>query len=365
MKTTPIDLADLQRGRVGEPLVRATALHSLTFETRDLDAAARFFGDFGLSPSARTDAAIYLRAVGGAHHVVKLVRGTRGRLSSVAMRVDSELDLRKLASLAEGSPIEPIVEPGGGHRVRLAAPGGVAFEAVLGIAELAPLATRQPTPANVTGAVHRAGRTVRLPPTPSEILRLGHAALETSKPTALVLWLMRTLGMIVSDYQHLDDDAASPPIVSFLRCDHGETLTDHHTLAVALGPHTGLAHVAFEVRDVDEIGRGAAFLRARAYRHAWGIGRHILGSQIFDYWRSPDGIVAEHYCDGDVFDAAAPTGRLPFRGSNLAQWGERPPLDFALPPFSAAVVAGALRGIATSDEVSIALLAKAASALSD
>ena len=32
-----------------------------------------------------------------------------------------------------------------------------------------------------------------------------------------------------------------------------------------------------------------AVLAARGYPHAWGVGRHILGSQIFDYWRDPFG----------------------------------------------------------------------------
>ena len=35
----------------------------------------------------------------------------------------------------------------------------------------------------------------------------------------------------------------------------------------------------------------------------WGIGRHVLGSQLFDYWFDPDGFEYEHYTDGDVFTA--------------------------------------------------------------
>jgi catechol 2,3-dioxygenase-like lactoylglutathione lyase family enzyme len=363
MKPNPIDRADVERGRATEPLVRSSALHHLVLETPDLDVAERFWGDFGLSPSAKTGEALYLRSASSAHHVLKLLRGSRGRLASLAFSVESDLDLRKLASLPEASPIEAIDGPGGGRRVCLSAPAGLKIDAVHGIAELAPLEARSALPSNVTGEVARPGLPVRLSPAPSEVLRLGHAAIETAQPAALILWLMRTLGMIVSDYQHLDADPSSTPIVSFMRCDRGATLTDHHTVAVAVGPQTGLAHVAFEVRDVDEIGRGAAFLRAHGYRHAWGIGRHILGSQLFDYWRAPDGIVAEHYSDGDVFDASAPTGRLPFRGSTLAQWGEKPPRDFALPPLSPSAIAGAVRGIATSDEISLALLARAVHAL--
>jgi catechol 2,3-dioxygenase-like lactoylglutathione lyase family enzyme len=335
----------------------------VVLECSDLEAAERFYSDFGLVPSARTARALYLRARGSSHHVLALVRGTRGRLASVAMSVESELDLRKLASLPEAT-VERLDEPGGGQRVRLVAPGGLVLDAVHGIADLPALPTRAPVPRNTTGRVSRAGRAVRLPPAPSEILRIGHAALETPRPIALVLWLMRTFGMIVSDYQPLDETPGATPVASFMRCDRGSTPTDHHTLAIALGPNTGVAHIAFEVPDIDEIGRGAAHLRARKHRHAWGIGRHILGSQLFDYWRAPDGIVVEHYCDGDVFDAHAPTGRLPFAGSNLAQWGEPPPLDFALPPLSPAAVVEAARGLASSDEASVSLFARALRALS-
>jgi catechol 2,3-dioxygenase-like lactoylglutathione lyase family enzyme len=358
--TTPIDRSELEQGRARDPLVRASGLHHVVLETPDLDAAERFYGDFGLVPSARAGGALYLRAAGPAHHVLTLVQGPRARLASVALGVDAELDLRRLASLPGASPVEPTGEPGGGLRVRLSAPGGIVVDAVHGVEEVAPLARRAPVAFNAIGHAARVGATVRLPPAPSQIQRIGHAVLETTRPAALVLWLIRTLGMIVSDFQVLD----GRPVVSFLRCDRGSTPSDHHTLAVAVGPREGLGHVAFEVADVDEIGRGAAWLRALGHRHAWGIGRHVLGSQLFDYWRAPDGAVVEHYADGDVFDASAPTGRLAFNGSNLAQWGPKPPRDFALPPLSLPLVVEAARAVATSDEISLPLLARTVRALS-
>jgi hypothetical protein len=30
------------------------------------------------------------------------------------------------------------------------------------------------------------------------------------------------------------------------------------------------------------------------------VGRHILGSQVFDYWHDPSRFKIEHYADGDV-----------------------------------------------------------------
>ena len=61
----------------------------------------------------------------------------------------------------------------------------------------------------------------------------------------------------------------------------------------------------------DAVGMGQRVLRDRGWKHAWGIGRHILGSQIFDYWQDPWGDKHEHYCDGDLFTADQPTGVHP------------------------------------------------------
>jgi hypothetical protein len=87
----------------------------------------------------------------------------------------------------------------------------------------------------------------------------------------------------------------------------------------------GFNHAAYEVADLDDLMRGHQRLK-EAGRHAeWGVGRHILGSQVFDYWRDPWGHTLEHWTDGDLFTAAD--------GSNIAtvqdllgvQWGPPPP----------------------------------------
>jgi len=61
---------------------------------------------------------------------------------------------------------------------------------------------------------------------------------------------------------------------------------------------------------------------------SWGIGRHIQGSQIFDYWRDPDGFLVEHFADGDLFDNSLEPGWAPFTASGLAQWGPPASKDF-------------------------------------
>ena len=90
--------------------------------------------------------------------------------------------------------------------------------------------------------------------------------------------------------------------MAFIRCDLGSVPADHHTLAMLLQPRTGYVHSAYQLTDLDEVAASGEYLRERGYRHAWGLGRHIQGSQIFDYWRDPDRLMFEHYTDGDVFD---------------------------------------------------------------
>ena len=66
-------------------------------------------------------------------------------------------------------------------------------------------------------------------------------------------------------------------------------------------------------------------MAARERQHAWGIGRHIQGSQVFDYWRDPFGNKIEHWTDGDLVNDATPTTHEPLTPDAFAQWA--PPLS--------------------------------------
>jgi len=96
-------------------------------------------------------------------------------------------------------------------------------------------------------------------------------------------------------------------------------------------PVVDLEHAAFEVPDLDEVGMGGRMLDESGFRRAWGIGRHILGSQVFDYWFGPDGYKFEHFADGDLFDASRPTAYHAMSAAGLAQWGPKMPSAFLRP----------------------------------
>jgi hypothetical protein len=84
-------------------------------------------------------------------------------------------------------------------------------------------------------------------------------------------------------------------------------------------------HSAYEVTDLDALGQGQQVLRAQGHRHMWGIGRHLLGSQLFDYWYDPDGFEYEHYTDGDLFTADFETQYSPMDFGGIWAWGPDAP----------------------------------------
>ena len=100
----------------------------------------------------------------------------------------------------------------------------------------------------------------------------------------------------------------------FYNVDLGEKFTDHHSFFhFALFPgqtFPGPHHASFEVHDYDIQQLGHHHLARQKYVPMWGPGRHLLGSQIFDYWYDPDGFTVEHYTDGDVVNRENQPERL-------------------------------------------------------
>lgn len=212
------------------------------------------------------------------------------------------------------------------------------------------LGHRAPLSWNLAQEQPRINATQRPPIAPAEILKLGHIVIEVADYQATCAWYTKHFGFIPSDVQVLPDGT---PIVTFMRLDLGDTPADHHTLAIAQGFMATYSHSAYEVVDADAVGMGQRVLRERGWVHSWGIGRHILGSQIFDYWQDPWGDKHEHYCDGDIFTAAQPTGIHPVSPEAMAQWGQRMPKRFTKPKMSLANLRALLRNLRRSPDLSI------------
>jgi catechol 2,3-dioxygenase-like lactoylglutathione lyase family enzyme len=320
-------LAGEHPGRAKNPVIKVLDLAWLEFEKPDLGGTEQFARAFGLVPVGQTADELQLRGTDAGSPCVVVRRGARSRYVGAAFRAADAADLMRLAD-ATGVKVAKLPESIGGVVVDLVDPSGVPVRVVADPHELSGLPA-QPTQAyNFGHEVHRANATQRPPREPAKVQRLGHVALQTPKYLETLNWYLEHLGLIVSDFNYYEGQRERGPTMSFIRCDRGDTPADHHTLAMALGPRNKYLHSAFQVADLDALAAGGEYLGEHGFHRSWGIGRHIEGSQIFDYWRDPDGLMVEHFADGDLFDCTLEPGWAPMRASGLAQWGPPATKDF-------------------------------------
>lgn len=302
--------------------IKVSELAYCRLQVPDLDVAERFLLDFGLIASGREEGRRYYRGSDATPYCYVTQEGPTHFLG-FAFRGKSRADLDVLAA-RHGVPVEPIDAPGGGWRVRLKEPNGYDVDVVHGIEPSEAIEiVRQ---VNNTGSqpLLRKGELFRLKrgeATP--VKRLAHVVLGSPMVRETVDWFHRTLGMISSD-----EVFAGPQkmfLGAFVRVDDGDDYVDHHSLFVIANPISGLHHISFEAQDIDAVLADHHHLKSLGtYAHMWGVGRHLLGSQIFDYWSDPHGYSHEHWADSDRLNASAPTNIWDARDGMITQWGEEP-----------------------------------------
>ena len=180
---------------------------------------------------------------------------------------------------------------------------------------------------NTTESIERPNLAKRIAPGSSSVLRLGHVVLVVNDVEESWRWWRDRFGLLMSDEVRAPDGALA---AAFIRCDRDKNPADHHSLNFVQipGKAAGFHHAAFEVPSLDDLVVGHERLKERGHTHSWGIGRHILGSQVFDYWRDPWGHLIEHWTDGDFFSADAPTSVTDIPTMLGRQWGPPAPSDF-------------------------------------
>lgn len=314
-------------GRARNPVIKVTDIAWLEFEKPDLQRAEAFARAFGFATSLRTGEELHLRGSDSTAPHDYARRGNRSRFLGVAFAAVDGADLLRLAT-ATGARTRPLPAAIGGMAVDLVDPGGVPVHVVAGMHSLGALPTQALHRYNMGHDFRRINATQRPRREPTTVQRLGHLVMQSTKYLETLNWYLDTLGMIVSDFLYFPGQRDRGPTMSFIRCDRGSTPADHHTLALALGPQNRYVHSAYQVCDLDALAAGGEYLTEQGYFRSWGIGRHIQGSQLFDYWRDPDGFMVEHFTDGDLFDSTLQPGWAPFTASGLAQWGPPVSKDF-------------------------------------
>ena len=314
-------------GRARNPVIKVAGLAWLEFEKPDLNRAEAFARAFGFDVAHRTADELALRGTDAGAPCALIRKGARTRFTGLAFEAQDEIDVLKLADRTN-APTRSLPESLGGLVVELTDPSGTPVKVVAGTHPLPGRSPQQPHVFNFGHDVRRTNATQRPQRAPASVQRLGHVVMQSTKYVESLNWYLEHFGLIVSDFLYFPGQRHRGPTMSFIRCDRGSTSTDHHTLAMALGPANRYVHSAFQVADLDALAAGGEYLLERGYIRSWGLGRHIQGSQLFDYWRDPDGFLVEHYADGDVFDNTVAPGWAPFTASGLAQWGPPATKDF-------------------------------------
>jgi hypothetical protein len=303
-----------------DPIVRVRDVAFPRFQAPDLDVMQTFLETFGMHVLARDEDALFMRGTDGAVPVHATHRGPAAFLG-LAFEATRE-DVDRLAH-EFGEPVQCRAEPGGGVFVRLRDPDGRIVDVVAELERGASIAVRDHAPMNTGARRVRVDTLQRVAPGPSQVKRFGHAALKTTSLLALSAWYAETLGLVVSDDMEL---APGATIGRFMRCDRGDDPADHHTLLVLETGEVRLGHCAWEVADLDDLMAGHDHLLAAEQRHYWGVGRHILGGQVFDYWKDPLGFTVEHWTDSDLLTASVPPATHGLEAA-MSQWGPMPPAD--------------------------------------
>jgi catechol 2,3-dioxygenase-like lactoylglutathione lyase family enzyme len=291
------------------------------YSVPDLDKQEAFLTDFGMVKVERSDDRLYMRGRGKYPYINVTHKGDPG-FRAVAFVAASGDDLDKIAGHADAiSGVEDIDGPGGGKRVRLKSPDGFEIHVVHGIQDADELPIRDPLSINYARTKNRQGTFQRPDLVPCEILRLGHCVFKVADAQAMAQWLDDTLGMKKTDRLYIPDNE-DQTLGIFMHVDRGDDYSDHHSMFIINAPDDiKIHHTSYETQDPDAVFIGGEAMQKGGWNHEWGIGRHVLGSQVFDYWRDPWGHMFEHYADGDLVNQHHKPGDFPAIPENLAQWG--------------------------------------------
>ena len=303
---------------------KALELAYVRIQVPDLDQAERFFNTFGLRTRARTPDRLYVHGTGPEHHLIIAHQGEQ-RLLATAYELPDARDLDRASRLEGASAIEAIDGPGGGRRVTLRDLDGNGVELGHGVARMAPIEVPKQVFNSAAERDRRRNVVVRPARGPSNVLRIGHVVIRSMRVAALRDWYTEMLGLLESD------DVPSPDgdglLMSFVRLDQGAVPVDHHVMQILKGTQNRIHHISFEVQDIDDLYVGHDAMAEAGYRHMWGIGRHVQGSQIFDYWIDPFGVMYEHWTDTDMLDASVSKNVTELADMH-APWGPEMPHDF-------------------------------------
>jgi hypothetical protein len=288
-------------------------LKSIVIGVPDIGPVSDYYSEFGLSTS---DGVAFSTLDGGEQ--LRIQEAASRRLVSAVVLVDDHDDLLRTSEALAAAGHHPELD---GDTLSVREP----LTNILITLEVGARLFQEPSGADV---VNRPGHALRKGErarslsrdSPVKPRKLGHFVVTSPNYVATASFFSDLMGFKISDY------IAGAGV--FLRCS-----TDHHNILVLKAPAVYLHHTAWEVDDVDEVGRGgAAMLEGHPERNVWGLGRHHAGSNYFWYLRDPAGNYSEYYSDLDyipedaLWEPESLAGHL-----GLYNWGPPVPDKFLRP----------------------------------
>jgi catechol-2,3-dioxygenase len=277
--------------------IKVARLAHVSLHTQDLSKQAEFYTDrWGLEPIDQFGGDVFLRADGPDHHVLTLTGGGEAGLNHFAFEVQHDDDIDRAADILHNQGVTIVtpptqdLEPGVRKAIRFLDPEGNVVELIAGVDQVRdPYGARDIKPQS-----------------------LNHVVLFAQDRPRMERFYGGTLGFKLSD--------TLADFMTFWRCN-----ANHHSIAFASapGPHTGLNHVAFDVKDWQDLMRAVFFMGERGVRRMWGPGRHLAGNNLFSYYFDPEGNVVEYTTE--VEQITADDYVPPVRPLIPDQWGSTPP----------------------------------------
>lgn len=267
----------------------AIGVHSIdrfVFSVPNIGHAERFYRAFGLDVQ-REGARLELRTFGSRHcwgHVFESGESKALQYLRLGAYAEDWETLRsRIARYGASAKAHPSGDTDG---LWVRGPDGVLYQVVVApkvSPSTKPGKTPEPSRAAGTGAAPSRSRMHQVRPR-----HLSHLLLFTPDVQDQIAFLTEVFGLRLSD--------RSGNLIAFLHGAHG---SDHHLIALAQSHGPGLHHTSWDVASVDEVGAGGEQMRAAGFREGWGVGRHVLGSNYFQYVRDPWGSYAEYSHDMD------------------------------------------------------------------
>lgn len=273
-----------------------TRVESLIYGVADMAAGIRYYEDWGLEPVERGEnGALFKTLAGQTVHLRPIDDASlppapdedRSTVRHTVWGVETDDDLdaigaelstdREVARAADGS-LSAVDESGFSIGFAVSQPADVDV---------------QPPAVNLNENSHRLNAVVEPIPR-AKPLRLGHVVYYIAHEGAdrAVSFYLDRLGFRLSDSTIGRGD--------FMRCAGSR---DHHNLFLLRRDGSpAFNHAAFEVRNFDEIMMGGACMKAHGWQPDTTPGRHILGSNLYWYFRNPSGGNTEYFADMDCMD---------------------------------------------------------------